>query len=121
MTKLVDAHLHQWDLSVSDYAWLGPQHGKLHASFGPAEAGRGLAVSGIDGAVLVRAENSIAGTQHLLDIAAQTPWVLGVVGWRNSTNRKRPPDNWIFGNRTGSSAEFATLSNLVHSPRTFPN
>ncbi|MBU2693538.1 amidohydrolase [Pimelobacter sp. 30-1] len=77
----IDAHLHLWDLDVSDYAWLGPQHGPLHRSFGPDEAARELRSSGIEAAVLVQAEDSLADTGWLLDVARTHDWVLGVVGW----------------------------------------
>jgi L-fuconolactonase len=110
-TRRIDAHLHLWDLSVSEYAWLGPQHGKIHASFGPAEAGRELASSGIDGAILVQAENSTADTQYLLDIAGQMPWVLGVVGWVNLDEPETTAqqlDSWQ------ESPWFCGVRHLVH-------
>lgn len=77
----IDAHLHLWDLAVSDYAWLGPQHGDLFRSWTAGEAAVELVGAGVAGAVLVQAEDSRADTRHLLRIAAEQEWVLGVVGW----------------------------------------
>lgn len=77
----IDAHLHLWDLDVSDYAWLGPQHGPLHRSFRPDEAERELDAAGIVAAVLVQAEDSLVDTRWLLEVARARAWVLGVVGW----------------------------------------
>jgi L-fuconolactonase len=79
--NIVDAHLHTWDLDASDYAWLGPQHGLLHRTFPPAEAGRVLAAAGVDSAVLVQAEDSLADSRYLLAVAREHSWVHGVVGW----------------------------------------
>lgn len=79
--RRIDAHLHLWDLAVSDYAWLGPEMGVLHASWSPEQAWAELTASGISGAVLVQAEDTRADTQFLLDTASAHPWVLGVVGW----------------------------------------
>jgi len=77
----IDSHLHLWDLEVSDYGWLGPQHGPLHRSILPDEAAHAIRDAGISSAVLVQAEDSLADTHWLLDVARMHDWVLGVVGW----------------------------------------
>ncbi len=79
--RRIDSHLHLWDLTVSDYDWLGPDNGELFASFSPAHAEAELSAFGISGAVLVQAEDSLVDTTYLLDVAAHSNWVLGVVGW----------------------------------------
>ena len=80
-TPRIDAHLHVWNLDVSDYDWLGPQHGQLHASWTPEQAALELQAAGLNGAVLVQAEDSFVDTGYLLAVATQNPWVRGVVGW----------------------------------------
>ncbi|TFD69142.1 amidohydrolase [Cryobacterium sp. Hb1] len=77
----IDAHLHVWDLEVSDYGWLGPQHGRLHTSWTPQQAAVELRTAGMHGAVLVQAEDSHVDTAYLLDVATRCRWVRGVVGW----------------------------------------
>jgi L-fuconolactonase len=77
----IDAHLHVWDLEVSEYAWLTPDFGPLHATFAPETARAELDVAGIDAAVLVQAEDSERDTGYLLDVATRHTWVAGVVGW----------------------------------------
>jgi L-fuconolactonase len=80
-TRRVDAHLHLWDLGVSEYAWLGPEFGALYASWTPEQAALELEAAGMQGAVLVQAEDSRVDTRFMLDVATAHPWVLGVVGW----------------------------------------
>ncbi|MBJ7603414.1 MAG: amidohydrolase family protein [Candidatus Dormibacteraeota bacterium] len=77
----IDAHLHLWDLAVSDYAWLQPEQGSLYATYRAADAKVELDASGIDWAVLVQAEDSLADTEFLLETADANAWVAGVIGW----------------------------------------
>ncbi len=77
----IDSHLHLWDLAVSEYSWLTPALGRLYDTFTPEQAAAELRANGVGGAVLVQAEDSLADTQYLLDIAQAHPWGLGVVGW----------------------------------------
>jgi len=79
--RTIDAHLHLWERSVSDYAWITPDLGVLDADFGPGDAAAELDAAGIDAAILVQAEDSLADTRFMLDIAANHDWVAGVVGW----------------------------------------
>lgn len=79
--RRIDAHLHLWDLAVSEYAWLTPELGTLYNSWTPQQAATELQRAGISGAVLVQAEDTRVDTEYLLDVASEQPWVLGVVGW----------------------------------------
>jgi L-fuconolactonase len=79
--RVIDSHLHLWDLKRGDYDWLTPEAGELYASFLPTDAERALSQSPVDGAVLVQAADSFRDTRYLLDVAAHNGWVAGVVGW----------------------------------------
>ena len=79
--RTIDAHLHLWNRSVSEYAWITPSLGPLFADFGPDRAHAELEAAGIDAAVLVQAEDSPADTRFMLDVASEHDWVAGVVGW----------------------------------------
>jgi L-fuconolactonase len=78
---VVDAHLHVWDLARSEYAWLTPDLGPLHATFTPEQARAELEAAGITSAVLVQAEDSERDTELMLEAADRHPWIAGVVGW----------------------------------------
>jgi L-fuconolactonase len=81
MTPTIDAHLHLWDLERSEYSWITPEHGPLHASFTPEQARAELDACGVDRAVLVQAEDSEVDTEFMLEVAERHDWVAGVVGW----------------------------------------
>lgn len=78
---IVDAHQHYWRLDRGDYAWLRPASGTLYRDFLPADLAPQLRSAGVDGTVLVQAAASEAETRYLVELAAATPTVLGVVGW----------------------------------------
>ena len=78
---VLDSHLHVWDLTGGGYGWLGPDLGVLHASFTPEAAQLELLAAGVDGAVLVQADDTEADTRAMLRAASHHAWVLGVVGW----------------------------------------
>jgi len=77
----IDAHQHFWSLARGDYGWLTPALGPIYRDFGPADLAPLLAVHGIERTILVQAAPTEAETAYLLEIAAKTPFVAGVVGW----------------------------------------
>lgn len=107
----VDAHLHLWDLEVSDYGWLSPELGPLYRSFAPDEAFAELRAAGFDAAVLVQAEDSERDTRFMLDVAEQHPWVVGVVGWVRLDD---PRAAEVQLDRWEQSPWFCGVRHLVH-------
>ncbi|MGH3359576.1 MAG: amidohydrolase family protein [Nocardioidaceae bacterium] len=110
-TPVIDSHLHVWDLSVGEYAWLGPRHGDLYASFAPETAQQELAAAGVDAAVLVQAEDSRRDTSYLLDVADRFDFVAGVVGW---VRLDRPSTAAGQLDEHGERAAFRGVRHLVH-------
>ena len=78
---IIDAHQHFWQVARGDYGWLTPELKTLYRDFMPADLQPKLAQSGVDGTILVQAAPTIAETEFMLQIADDTPFVLGVVGW----------------------------------------
>jgi L-fuconolactonase len=109
--RRIDSHLHVWDLSASRYAWLTPDHGALYRTFGPEEAAGQLRDAGVDGAVLVQAEDSLQDTEYLLGIAEREEWALGVVGWVQLDDPTRAADQL---DRWQRSPSFVGVRHLVH-------
>ncbi len=77
---IVDAHQHYWHPARGDYGWLSPGS-PLDRRWLPAHLAPELARAGVGGSVLVQAAPTLAETDWLLDLAAETPSVRGVVGW----------------------------------------
>jgi L-fucono-1,5-lactonase len=110
-SRVVDSHLHVWDLTSGGYGWLGPRHGRLHRSFLPEEAVAVLDEAGIGAAVLVQADDTVADTDFMLAAADRHPEIVGVVGWvRLDSPREAEPRL----DALADSAAFRGVRHLVH-------
>jgi L-fuconolactonase len=78
---MIDAHQHFWRIARGDYGWLTPALAAIYRDFGPADLAPILARHGIDATILVQAAPTVAETRFLLDLAGETSFVAGVVGW----------------------------------------
>src|SRR5580704_10361903 len=78
----IDAHQHFWRVGRGDYGWLTPEaHPAICRDFGPDDLRPLIAAAGVTCTVLVQAAPTAGETQFLLEIARETPFVAGVVGW----------------------------------------
>ncbi|MCU4178085.1 amidohydrolase family protein [Bosea sp. BH3] len=77
----IDSHQHLWQLARGDYGWLTPVLAPLYRDFGPDDLSPLLAQNDIASTILVQAAPTEAETRFLLETAAATPFVAGVVGW----------------------------------------
>jgi L-fuconolactonase len=108
---IIDSHLHLWNLDGGGYPWLTPESGVLYANFEPAHAEVELRRSGVDGAVLVQADDTEADTEAMLRVADENDWVVGVVGWIaliDPATAERQLDRWQRHPR------FCGVRHLVH-------
>lgn len=80
MSGFLDAHQHFWDPALRAPGWLRPGHA-LYRAFAPADLLAALGPTPVRSTIAVQADESLADTLDLLDIATQWPWVAGVVGW----------------------------------------
>ncbi len=78
---IVDSHQHFWTLSRGDYPWPNQDVAPIFRDFGPDDLIPLLNAANVHKTVLVQATDTVAETRFLLDIAAQTDPVAGVVGW----------------------------------------
>jgi len=83
--RLIDTHLHQWDLDQCGYAWLDadlpPVFHQLRRTFLVDEAREHIEATGVTEAILVQAENSFGDTAAMLTVEAADNRVVAVVGW----------------------------------------
>lgn len=108
---MIDAHLHLWNLDGGGYGWLGPQHGALFRSFTAEEAGRELAASAVQQAILVQADDTLEDTEAMFAAADSHPWVVGVVGW---IPLERPAEAEAELARFAAHPKFRGMRHLVH-------
>jgi L-fuconolactonase len=107
---VVDSHQHFWDTNRFDYFWMqGADSAPLRRPIGPADLAPLLRAAGVDATVTVQALQSVDETRWLLEIAAATPFVAGVVGWVDMTDshvdatlaelQSRPDGRFLVGIR----------------------
>jgi L-fuconolactonase len=82
---IVDSHQHYWDPSAADYPWMTDEVAALRRAFGPGDLEPLLREHGVTGTVVVQARHDLEETHELLALAAETPSLLGVVGWVDLT------------------------------------
>ena len=83
--RMIDAHQHFWQLARGDYDWLTPDLELLYRDFGPDDLAPLMRWADVGRSVVVQAAPTVAETRYLLGLAAESPWVAGVVGWIEMT------------------------------------
>ena len=83
MAIRLDAHHHFWvRREPFDYSWQdAPALEPLRQDFLPADLKPLIDKVGIDRTVFVQTQHLLAENDFTLDLAAQHPWIAGVVGW----------------------------------------
>jgi len=84
---IIDAHQHFWDPARADYPWMAaPELTPIRRAFAPADLAPLLRENGIDATILVQCRSSLDETEAFLRMAADTPFIAGVVGWIDLTD-----------------------------------
>jgi len=78
---MTDTHVHIWNFERAEYDWLKGNTTILNRSYLTDELDAERKYVGITKAVLVQAANTIKETNYMLETAAETEWIKGVVGW----------------------------------------
>ena len=78
---VIDAHHHFWRVSRGDYHWMSPDLSVLVRDYGPDDLAPLIRKAGVDASIVVQAAATEAETDFLLDLAAGTDFVAGVIGW----------------------------------------
>jgi L-fuconolactonase len=79
--KRIDAHQHFWRLAERGASWPPPALAPIYRDFLPHDLAPLLAENSIDATVLVQSLPCRADTRFLLQLAQDTPFIAGVVGW----------------------------------------
>lgn len=78
----VDAHQHYWHLQNFAYDWHKQVNlPEMNRDYLPSDILPQMEEQGIQYSVLIQADNSVAETTWMLDLAQRHPHIAGVVGW----------------------------------------
>lgn len=80
---MLDSHQHFWKIERGDYGWMTPDLGTIYRDFMPDDLRREMTRAGITRTIVVQAAETESETDFLLDLAANTDFIAGVVGWLN--------------------------------------
>ena len=100
--KLIDTHIHVWNLDEVDYPWLEGDTSILRRNYALEELEPARQAVGVTGGILVQAANSWEDTEWMLRTAAEHEWIRGVVGWlplEDPDATARLLDKWGPGSR----------------------
>lgn len=84
---MIDAHVHLWQLGANDCIWPTAADGMLYRDARLDELIATMDDAGVDRAVLVQSQESPRDTAWLLDVAAATDRIAGVIGWADLRDR----------------------------------
>jgi len=79
--KLIDTHIHVWDLEKVEYSWLKGDKTILNRTYALGELEGVRRKTGVTEGILVQAANTREETEWMLKVAGSADWITGVVGW----------------------------------------
>lgn len=79
--KIIDTHVHVWDLAKADYPWLAGDTSLLNQTWKIETLEQERIAAGVTEGILVQASSNEEDTDNMLDAAKQTSWISGVVVW----------------------------------------
>ncbi len=77
----IDSHQHFWKYEPVKHAWINEEMAVIRRDFLPEDLKKVYQENDIDGCVAVQADQTLAETDFLLDLANQNDFIKGVVGW----------------------------------------
>jgi L-fuconolactonase len=114
-SRSIDAHVHFWRLARGDYDWMTPDLVALYRDFQPTDLAPQLEKAGIGEAVLVQAAATLDETRFILDLAAHSDFISGVVGWVDMASPMAAHNL----DRLGENPWFKGVRPMIHDiPRT---
>lgn len=78
---VIDAHQHFWQYDANRHAWISEEMKLIQHDFLPEDLAPILQKNGINGCIAVQADQTLAETDFLIDLAKKHDFIKGVVGW----------------------------------------
>ncbi len=110
--RIVDTHVHIWDFDRAEYSWLKGNTSILNRTYRIDDLDNERTRAGITAGVLVQAANNLEETDYMLEVAANTDWIKGVVGWLPLVN----PDKTerLLEDQYARNPYFKGVRHLIH-------
>jgi L-fuconolactonase len=113
--RVVDSHIHIWNLSRAQYDWLKVSATQLNRTYELKELEQERKKAGITDGVLIQAANNFEDTDYMLEVAASSDWIRGVVGWLPLMDPHRV-EKALTG-KYNSNNYFRGVRHLIHDER----
>lgn len=81
MNRIIDTHIHVWDLEKAEYTWLKGDTSILNKTYFIEQLTPQIEKAGVTEGLLVQAANNFEDTDLMMQVALKTEWIKGVVGW----------------------------------------
>ena len=78
---VIDSHQHFWIYETEKHAWIDDEMKVIRKNFLPEDLKIVYKENNIDGCVAVQADQTLAETDFLLDLAKKNDFIKGIVGW----------------------------------------
>lgn len=78
---VIDSHQHFWIYEIEKHAWIDDDMKVIRKDFLPDDLKTVYQENNVDGCVAVQADQTLAETDFLLDLAEKNDFVKGIVGW----------------------------------------
>ncbi|HTG65909.1 MAG TPA: amidohydrolase family protein [Flavobacterium sp.] len=78
---IIDSHQHFWIYEAEKHAWIDDNMKVIRKDFLPEDLKIVYENNGVDGCVAVQADQTLAETDFLLDLAQKNDFIKGIVGW----------------------------------------
>lgn len=77
----IDSHQHFWNYEPVKHEWIDESMSVIRRDFTPLDLKEVYNENNIDGCVAVQADQTLAETDFLIDLASKNSFIKGVVGW----------------------------------------
>jgi len=78
---VIDSHQHFWIYETEKHAWIDDDMKVIRKNFLPEDLKIVYQENNVDGCVAVQADQTLAETDFLLDLAEKNDFIKGIVGW----------------------------------------
>lgn len=111
--KVLDTHIHIWNFDKAHYQWLEGDTTILNRNYNIEELEDERQSAGVTEGILVQAANNFEDTDWMLEVAAQTNWLKGVVGWLPLLDP--PATEKILSEKYLHNSLFKGVRHLIHN------